>query len=160
MDLRLTIELVPSTAWGHNLRDLLTREQWDTLRRLTYSHYGYRCGVCHASNTTLYCHEQWEYDDTTHLQKLVGLVALCKMCHHCKHLGHAGILASRGELDFEQMIAHFLRVNGCSRDDYDAHSRQAWATWQERSTYEWTTDIGKYARFARRKPSTDAHECL
>lgn len=31
MDLRLTIELVPSTAWGQNLRDLLTQEQWDTL---------------------------------------------------------------------------------------------------------------------------------
>ena len=99
MDLRLTSELVPSTAWGHTLRDLLTPEQWDTLRRLTYRHYSYRCGVCHASQTRLYCHEQWDYEDAAHLQRLVGLVALCKMCHQCKHLGHAGILASRGELD-------------------------------------------------------------
>ena len=155
MDLRLTIELVPSTAWGQNLRDVLTQEQWDTLRRLTYKHYGYRCGICHASKTTLYCHEIWTYNDTLHVQTLTGLIALCKMCHHCKHMGHAGILASRGELDLEQVTAHFLRVNGCSRDDYQAHSRQAWATWQERSRHEWMTDIGKYARLVRPEFRTD-----
>lgn len=149
MALRLTIELVPSTAWGQNLRDLLTRGQWDTLRRLIYKHYGYRCGVCQASDTTLYCHEIWEYDDTAHVQKLTGLIALCKWCHHCKHMGHAGILALDGELNFAQVIAHFLQVNGCTREEYKAHSAQVWATWKERCKYEWTLDIGKYARLVQ-----------
>ncbi len=146
MDLRLTIELVPSTAWNHNLRDLLTRDQWDTLRRLTYKHYRYRCGICQVSDTTLYCHEIWQYDDDHHIQKLAGLIALCKWCHHCKHMGYAGILALDGELDLTLVVQHFLQVNGCSREDYQAHRAQAFQTHRERSQHEWTLDIGKYAR--------------
>src|SRR6266699_4186396 len=143
--LLLTIELVPSTAWERNLRDLLTQSQWDTLRRQVYKQYNYHCGVCDASNTTMYCHEMWQYDDRTHTQKLIGLIALCRWCHHCKHLGFAGVLASRGELDYEQVIQHFQRVNHCSREVFDAHKQQAFATWRERSRHEWTLDLGAYA---------------
>ena len=150
-DFRLTIELVPSTSWGQNLRDLLTRQQWDVLRRMTYKHYRYRCAICQASDTTLSCHEVWEYDDTAHVQKLAGLVALCKWCHHCKHLGYAGILALDGELDYQQVVNHFLRVNDCSLDAFNAHRAQAFQTHKERSQYEWTLDIGKYARLAQSK---------
>ena len=148
--LRLSIELVPSSSWGQNLRDLLTREQWDVLRRKTYEHYGYRCGICH-SNTRLYCHEIWSYDDTNHVQTLTGLIALCKICHHCKHMGYAGILASRGELDLEQVKAHFLRVNGCSQEVFQMHQEYAFQLHEERSQHEWTVDIGKYTRLAQPK---------
>jgi len=149
--LRLSIELVPSSSWGQNLRDLLTQEQWDVLRRKTYKHYGYRCGICHVSNTTLYCHEIWSYDDTNHVQTLTGLIALCKMCHQCKHMGYAGILASRGELDLEQVRAHFLRVNSCSPEAFEMHREYAFQLHEERSRHEWTVDIGKYARLAQMK---------
>ena len=115
MDLRLTIELVPSSAWGNNLRDLMAKEAWDTMRRQVYKQYKYHCGICNAGNTTMYCHEIWQYDDETWTQKLTGFIALCKMCHHCKHLGHANILAQKGELDYEQVVQHFIRVNQCSR---------------------------------------------
>ena len=36
MNLRLTIELVPSSAWGCNLRDLMVRVAWDSLRWQVY----------------------------------------------------------------------------------------------------------------------------
>ena len=35
--LRLTIELVPATAWGAKLRDVLTRQGWDALRRHVFA---------------------------------------------------------------------------------------------------------------------------
>jgi hypothetical protein len=89
------------------------------LRRQVYKQYKYHCGVCNAGNTTMYCHEIWRYDDETWTQKLTGFIALCKMCHHCKHLGHANILAQKGELDYEQVVQHFMRVNQCSREDFE-----------------------------------------
>lgn len=158
--LRLTIELVPSTAWGRNLRDLMTKDAWDALRRQVYKHYNYRCGTCNASNTTMYCHEVWQYDDEHHMQRLAGFLALCRMCHHCKHLGHANMLAQRGELDFEQVIAHFLRVNHCSHDAFEAYSAQAFDLWRERSQGPWTLDLGKYAHLlpVEKPPASDAEQ--
>ena len=43
---RLTVELVPRTCWLSNVRTLLSRLEWDTLRRLVYVRAGYQCEVC------------------------------------------------------------------------------------------------------------------
>ena len=66
------------------------------------------------------------------------------MCHHCKHIGHAGILASEGKLDLNRVIEHFMRVNQCSRAEYEEHSNEAWRMWAERNNYRWITDLGAY----------------
>jgi hypothetical protein len=139
--LKLTIELVPATSWGANLRDVLAPAVWDRLRRLVYERSGHRCGICGAGGR-LHCHEVWRYDDATHVQHLEGCVALCALCHAVKHLGHTGILASQGKLDSERVIAHFCRVNGCDRATFRAHRDAAFAQWHERSRYEWTLDLG------------------
>jgi hypothetical protein len=139
--LRLTIELVPATAWGANLRDVLTRAGWDQLRRTVYARFGQRCAICGAGGRQ-HCHEVWQYDDAQHIQRLEGCLALCALCHHVKHLGHAGILARAGKLDMARVIAHFCAVNGCDRATFAAHRDAAFAQWHERSRYEWTTDLG------------------
>ncbi len=144
-DLKLTIELVPSPCWQSNLRTSMTRAHWDNLRKSVYAKYNYHCGICQASNVQLNCHEIWHYDDGNHIQKLAGFIALCPMCHHCKHIGHAGILASQGKLDLEQVIEHFMQVNQCSRDVYSTHRKAAFDAWHERNRFEWTTDLGTYA---------------
>ena len=143
--LKLTIELVPSPCWQSNLRTSMTRAHWDNLRKSAYAKYNYRCGICQANNVQLNCHEIWHYDDANHIQKLAGFIALCPMCHHCKHIGHAGILASQGKLDLEQVIEHFMQVNQCSRDVYITHRNAAFDVWRERNRFEWTTDLGTYA---------------
>ena len=140
--LKLTIELVPSPCWQSNVRSSMTRAQWDTLRKSVYATYNYQCGICQASNVQLNCHEIWHYDDENHIQKLAGFIALCPMCHHCKHIGHAGILASQGKLDLEQVIEHFMQVNHCSREFYSTHRKAAFNVWHERNRFEWTTDLG------------------
>ena len=43
---KLTIELVPSTAWGENLRKILKKEHWDILRKASYKRARYRCECC------------------------------------------------------------------------------------------------------------------
>ncbi len=144
-DLRLTIELVPRPCWYSNLRTTSPRAAWDKLRKQVYAQYNYRCGVCQVEHVTLHCHEIWQYDDILHIQKLNGFIALCEMCHHCKHIGHAGILASEGKLDLNKVIEHFMRVNQCSRAEYDEHSNEAWSIWAERNNYTWMTDLGAYS---------------
>lgn len=139
--LRLSIELVPETCWYANVRGILPPAQWDALRREVYRASSHRCAVCGAGGK-LHCHEVWTYDDAYHMQTLQGFRALCASCHHIKHLGFAGILAGRGKLDFERLIAHFCAVNSCDRATFERARAAAFAQWHERSRLEWQTDFG------------------
>ena len=77
--MKLTIELVPSTSWGNNLRSEanLSKDRWDTLRRQSYRKAGYRCEICSEKGPThpVECHEIWHYDDETKTQTLKGLIS-------------------------------------------------------------------------------------
>ena len=142
--LRLTIELVPASSWYSNMRKFMTREQWDMVRRQCYREWNYRCGICGAKGR-INCHEQWEYDDEKQIQTLVGFIALCDLCHHCKHMGLAQILARQGKLDFKAVISHFCHVNGCTKEDFQHISDEAFAQWSARSTHGWAIDLGPHA---------------
>ena len=130
-ELRLTAELVPSSTWYRNLRTAVPKATWDRIRRDAYRAYGHRCGICGAKGR-LNCHEIWEYDDETRVQRLSGFVALCDLCHHVKHLVHAAGLASEGKLDYERVIAHFMRVNGCDRCTFEEHQERAMEAYRRR----------------------------
>ena len=43
---RLTVELLPATTWGSNLRSVLRVSQWDKLRRGAYEAAQHRCEIC------------------------------------------------------------------------------------------------------------------
>ncbi len=142
-ELKLKIELVPETSWYDNLRKHMDRKDWDKIRHKVYADYGYRCGIC-GDEGRLNCHEIWEYDDKKHVQKLAGFIALCDMCHHVKHIGLAGILADRGELDYEKVVEHFMKANNCSKNTFLKHRKVAFEQWRERSGHEWQVDLGEY----------------
>src|SRR2546423_2395115 len=114
------------------MRKVVSPADWDRIRKKTYAAYGHRCAICGAEGT-LNCHERWVYDDDTHVQKLAGFIALCDLCHHVKHIGLAGVLAARGELDYESVIEHFRRVNDCDRQTFDDHLDRAFDMWRERA---------------------------
>jgi len=137
---RLSIELVPSTCWYSNLRNAVSAADWDGIRRAAYAAGGYRCGVCGVS-AKLHCHEVWHYDDVKHVQRLDGFVALCKLCHMAKHIGYAGMFFD----DYNGLIRHFMRVNGCSYRDFVLARSLAFDVWRERSAFDWVQDLGKYA---------------
>jgi hypothetical protein len=144
---KLTIELVPTSCWYSNMRTLVPRKVWDSIRKETYTHYNHACGICGSTQGRLNCHEIWVYDDDQHMQSLDGFIALCDLCHHCKHLGFAGILASRGQLDMQVVIDHYCKVNGCSLTDFKEDERSAFELWSYRSEFPWDTDLGEYALY-------------
>jgi len=134
----LAIELVPATSWGANLRSALHKRDWDTLRKRVYRLAGFRCEVCGGKGRKhpVECHEVWDYDDETHVQKLIRLIALCPACHEVKHFGRAERVG-RGDRAF----LHLMQVNGWEAERADRHLREAYAVWDRRSHHEWTLDL-------------------
>ena len=144
-ELKLAIDLVPQTSWYSNLRSMMSRQDWDKVRKNTYAAYGHKCGVCGSSEMQLHCHEIWEYDDKKRTQTLKGFIALCVMCHHVKHIGLAGILAKRGELDLNAVVEQFMKVNDCNEETFNNHYDEAFEVWTKRSSHKWKIDLGQYA---------------
>jgi len=143
--MKLAIELVPSTSWYNNLRSLMSKTEWDKVRKETYAKYEHKCGICKKNSHQFHCHEIWKYDDHNYKQKLVGFISLCTLCHHVKHIGLAGILAAKGKLDYEKVVDHFIEVNKCLRCDFEKHKKQAFVLWKKRSKHKWEVDAGKYS---------------
>lgn len=145
-ELKLTIEMVPSSAWENNLRNVLTKKMWDDLRKKIYEKYDRKCAICGKTPKKLHAHEVWEYDDENHIQILKDIIPLCPLCHLVKHIGFAGMNASRGGAPMVAVIAHFKRVNGVDQDMYNKHYEEELEKWEERSRYEWMMDPTNYLR--------------
>jgi 5-methylcytosine-specific restriction endonuclease McrA len=136
--MKLTIELVPSTAWYSNVRSNVTPSEWDVLRKECYKKAGYKCEICSGKGPKhpVECHEIWEYDDNTCTQTLGGLIALCPSCHQVKHIGLAQIQGN-----YEKALAHLAKVNGITEDDAKLYVESCFETWSKRSQREWKLDI-------------------
>ena len=134
----LTVELVPSTSWGANLRSELPKKDWDNLRKAQYANAGYRCEICGGKGRKhpVECHETWDYNDETHIQTLTGLIALCPSCHRVKHLGFA-FVKGRGQ----EAIAHLMKVNGWSPEDTQHYVEAVFEEHARRSKHQGTLDL-------------------
>lgn len=143
--LRLTIELVPRSAWGRSLYGTMARSRWQTLRKRTLAQRGERCEVCGSERPPFVCDEIWRYDDESAIATLTGLRIICRMCSFVKHFGHAGVLAQQGSIDVEDVIAHFCRVNACDRSAFDRHRSEAGDLWLDRCRIIWRIDFGEFA---------------
>ncbi len=108
-----------------------------------YADSNHKCAICGADGR-LNCHEIWEYDDKKNIQKLNGFIALCNDCHMIKHIGFAGIQASKGLLDMNKLIEHFMNVNNVDKKTFYIHSKEATNVWRERSQKKWTTDFAHW----------------
>ncbi|WP_018759516.1 hypothetical protein [Paenibacillus terrigena] len=147
MEFNVTVELIPETSIYDNLRKVVKKSVWDKLRKQTYKDYNHSCGKCGGKEGILDCHELWEFDDKKNIQKLSGLVAVCRMCHLIIHHGRANMLVAEGVLDKEELIKHFLKVNHCTRQDYEIHVKEAFVLWKQRSQKEWVVDLGEYQQY-------------
>ena len=149
---RLTVELVPSTAWGANLRSILSRAEWDTLRRQVAANAGTSCEICgrRGRRHAVECHEVWHYDDQAHVQTLVRLIALCPACHQVKHFGSTSM---RGQA--RAALAHLARVNHWSYQDAEEYVSRALEIWRRRSTHEWTLDLSALRSYGIELPSNE-----
>lgn len=141
--LKLKIEMVPASAWGQNLRRSIPARKWDKLRKSVHEKNGNKCEIC-GSDYRLSCHEEWDFDEETGIQKLVSLGSVCGMCHHVAHIGMAKQLADQGVLDIKAVIDHFLTINGVGIDVFEQAESEALSKWRRMSTIEWTLDYGEY----------------
>src|SRR5260370_25968 len=146
--MKLTLELIPSTAWLHSLHRYLTDKAWTNLRQSILDKNGTSCSVCGATNVRLDCNEQWEFDDKTHIQRLVGLVMLCQMCHLTVHM------MERGSITNDVLAEHFMKVNGCSREEFEVHYQQCLEEQARREFDQYTTGCRVSCYI------TDSHLCL
>jgi len=132
--LRLSVELIPVTTAGVNLRSELTPEQWNILRHRVYGRANYCCEACGEGNVEVHCHEVWEYDDEKHIQRLVGLRCLCWECHAATHLTHSDIDGDR------EILKRLARVNGITIFEANGVLMKAYWRWLERSEHDWKLD--------------------
>ena len=142
-NLKLIIELIPHSSWNNNLRSILKPKMWNDVRKKVYIKCNYRCIVC-GGGGKLHAHEVWKYDDENHIQSLFDIVALCSKCHAVKHFGHAGIQASQGKLNYENLVRHFMKINNCNRETFEKHRDESFKQFEERSRYEWTLELTRY----------------
>lgn len=142
-DFKLSIELIPSTSWGNNLRKLVKPFMWTKIRNEVLEKFGGTCAIC-KSIGTLDCHEVWEYDDEKHIQKLIGFLALCKDCHDLKHIGFASL--QNGKSKYERLVHHFMKVNKCTRMNFINHYTKAMEKFRKRSRHDWVLDVNDLIR--------------
>jgi len=153
---KLTIELVPSTVWFSSLHKMMDGKNWEQLKSSVYVREGRKCWICASAQSPLELHEFWEYDDTNHIQRLVGMHHLCRLCHMIKHIGlwcHTakGLKTlNRIGLTREDLVKHFCRVNNCAEEDFLHHEEKAFKTWRERSKSNWTQDFGEFEKYLKR----------
>jgi hypothetical protein len=135
---RLTIELVPKAVWFSNVRSMISRQDWDFLRRNSYKKAGYLCEICGGigNHHPVECHEIWQYDDNKHIQKLLGLISLCPLCHEVKHIGLASI---RGRID--TVKRHLAKINAWTEQEVNEYVSKQFDVWMDRSLYEWKVDL-------------------
>lgn len=148
--LKLTIELVPGPTWYSNLRGIMPQSKWDKLRKRIYVEYNNKCGICGAKGR-LSCHEIWEYDDSNYVQKLIGFIALCDWCHYVKHLIFSQMWADTGHVDYEKIIEHFMKVNGCEREVFETAKHNAFELFKQRGRHKWQVDFGEYENLVEKK---------
>lgn len=140
----LTIELVPQTSWYKNVRSNVSKEEWEKLKKITFSRAGYKCEICGGRGVRwpVECHEIFTYDDENHIQKLVRLMALCPACHEVKHIGLAGL---RGVGDLAK--AHLAKVNNWSIEDAELYIEGCFELWHRRSCHQWKLDLSLLEKF-------------
>lgn len=142
--LKLTVELIPSSSWGSNLRAILKPKMWEDVRKKVYQKNNFKCSIC-REKIKLQAHEIWQFEDTTKVQKLVNIVPLCYMCHMVKHIGFASLRG--GMVTNERLIRHFMQVNKCDRITYQNHLKKVIKDFEDRSHYEWQLNLDKLKDF-------------
>lgn len=150
--MKLTIELVPKSAWFNNLRSLISQEQWDALRKQTYRRVQYRCEICggRGKKHPVECHEKWSYDDEQHVATLTGLYGLCPSCHEVKHIGLAH---KNGRLDIA--LQHLACVNQITVQEARNMANAAMQQWQQRSQFNWQIDIQDFLKHEKDWDATE-----
>ena len=134
----LRVELIPKTCWGSNVRSVATKVEWNTLRDVVFERAEHVCQICgdDGNEKSLHCHEVWEYEDASKVQKLKSLMPVCPACHEVIHFGRT--IVKRND---ERAVNHLRLVNQWSDDEIEKHIKDVSSQCMERSDHEWFLDL-------------------
>ena len=130
----LLLDLVPSSSWLNNVRTIVSKKQWDIIRFKIYTKANNVCEICGGIGPKhpIECHEIWEYDDKSLIQKLDGMIALCPSCHQVKHFGLSQIRGLG-----ESALKHLMKINKINRVAANKIISDSFNKWEERSKKKW-----------------------
>lgn len=142
MKLKLTIELIPQSAWKDNLRNYVGATRWNKIRKEIYKRADYKCEICSGQGKKhpVECHEKWKFEEGKII--LLGLIALCPSCHEVKHIGRA---QATGNL--ERAIKHFREVNKVSNEVARKYISECFRVYHQRSEQKWELDLECLKKF-------------
>lgn len=142
--MKLTIELVPATSWGNNLRSAMTSKQWRALSGMICDRAYNVCEICGevGPKHPVECHEIWEYNERKQIQRLTGMIALCPNCHLVKHIGYARVAGK-----YDLALKHFRKVNGLKKIEAEEAVKAAFQKWRDRNKQTWTLDLSLLKRY-------------
>lgn len=143
MDRKLKFELVPDGCWYSNLRTMLSKKEWDMIKKYAKERSGGKCSICGRQTQYLDAHERWSYDEENKVQKLEDVVCVCKTCHSVIHIGRTSLMGN-----IEKAEDHYMKVNGVSYAQMKADLRLATEEHQRRNRIdEWALDLTWLKRF-------------
>ena len=134
---KLWASLIPKNSFYANLRKVLPKKKWDSLRKFVYEKDSFKCSICGATEVKLEAHENWKYDYKISIQKLQNINALCKMCHLNNHLGLAAILAREGKLDYDKIVEHWCKINNEEITKFNEYDEKVYRLWNLRNQFDW-----------------------
>lgn len=160
MDRRTAFDLVPVTARGSTLRTLLSRKQWDRVRRRSREEAGDKCELCGRkgrriegvrSMGLLEGHELWAYDDRRKCQSLVAVQTVCPDCHQALHWEYPDPpdpnTSNRYHLGPAWAMVELIERAGWKADELKAHHELVIGQLRARSAHFWTLDVRAAERY-------------
>lgn len=140
--MKLTIELVPRSAWYKNLRTHVGAAKWKTIATRVYQQANHKCEVCGGKGNKwpVEAHEVWIFENNKII--LERMIALCPSCHEVKHIGLASI---KGRLEVAKK--HLMKVNDMTNDEADDYIMEAFELFEERSKHKWDLDISSISQY-------------
>lgn len=143
-NIKLTIEMIPTTNFYNNIRSTLSNSQWTKIRKDCYTKADNKCEICGETGKkqgykhNVECHEVWSYDKKTKTQKLIRLISLCVRCHLCKHIGRAISMGKQAEV-----FKHMYDVNKWSHKELLDYLVIIFKEYKETSKIAWKLDLTK-----------------
>jgi hypothetical protein len=134
----LTVELVPETSCFSNIQFEISKDEWEKIKKITFTKAGRNCQICgdYCPNSSLICHENWQYDDTNHIQILDEFIALCPTCQKVKQK-EVACIKRLDNFPYQQLA----RVNRWTIKKTKQYVDEQYQTWKKRSQHEWELDI-------------------
>jgi single stranded DNA-binding protein len=136
--MKLSVELIPKTCRYKNLRNMLSKKSWESIKKITFHRAENRCEVCgkQGRKWPVECHEIWDYDDDRKIQTLKGFAALCPKCHRVTHAGFVSVKSRYGII-----IRHLADVNQWTTGKAKHYLVSRFELWEQRSKHQWTQDL-------------------